>query len=122
MTSGDVTDTAIQVAGRRLNPQALPEWQLLLTHLEISEGFSFVVLLVPDADWANACRLALSHSLDAEGKSLQTVNFLGPEDFKTQLPGRLLDLHVNNRTGAVWLEQTVSEASPQFAEWQDAWR
>jgi len=122
MTSGGVTDTAIEVAGRRLNPQALPEWQLLLTHLEISEGFSFVVLLVPDVDWANACRIALSHSLDAEGKSLQTIDFSGAKDFKTQLPARLLDLHVNKRTGAVWLEQTVSEASPQFAEWEDAWR
>jgi len=117
-----VTDTAIEVAGRRLNPQVLPEWQLLLTHIEISEGFSFVVLLVPDADWADACRLALSHSLDAQSKSLLTVNFSDPEDFKAQLPSRLLDLYVSDRTGAVWLEKTVSEASPYFVEWQDAWR
>ena len=115
-------DTAIQVAGRRLNPQALSEWQLLLTHIEISEGFSFVVLLVPDADWANACRLALSHSLDALNKSLLTVDFSGPEDFKVQLPGRLLDLNISDRTGAVWLEKTVSEASPYFNDWQEAWR
>src|SRR6185369_8164973 len=120
MTS-DLTDTAIEVAGRRLNPQALPEWQLLLTHLEISEGFSFVVLLVPDVDWANACRLALSDSLDALNKSLLTVDFSGREDFKVQLPGRLLSLNISDRTGAVWLEKTVSEASPQFPEWQDAW-
>jgi len=121
MTSG-VTDNGIEVAGRRLNPQALPEWQLLLTHLEISEGFSFVVLLVPDVDWANACRIAISHNLDAKGTTLQTIDFSDAKDFKTQLPARLLDLHINQRTGAVWLEQTVSEASPQFAEWQDAWR
>jgi tetratricopeptide (TPR) repeat protein len=116
------TDNAIIVAGRRLNPQVLPEWQLLLTHIEISEGFSFVVLLVPDADWAEACRLALSHSLDALNKSLLMVDFSGPEDFKVQLPGRLLDLNVSDRTGAVWLEKTVSEASPKFGEWKDAWQ
>lgn len=118
----DLTDTAIDVAGRRLNPQVLPEWQLLLTHLEISEGFSFVILLVPDADWADACRLAISHSLEVEQKSLLTVDFSDSEDFKTQLPGRLLELHVSERTGAVWLEKTVTEASTRFNEWQDAWR
>ena len=117
-----VKDTSIEVAGRRLNPQMLPEWQLLLTHIEISKGFSFVVLLVPDADWANACRLALSHSLDALNRSLLTVDFSGPEDFKVQLPGRLLNLNVSDRTGAVWLEKTVSEASPNFMDWQEAWR
>jgi tetratricopeptide (TPR) repeat protein len=116
------TDNAIIVAGRRLNPQVLPEWQLLLTHIEISEGFSFVVLLVPDADWAEACRLALSHSLDTLNKSLLMVDFSGPEDFKIRLPGRLLDLNVSERTGAVWLEKTVSEASPYFTDWEDAWR
>jgi tetratricopeptide (TPR) repeat protein len=116
-----VKDTSIEVAGRRLNPQVLTEWQLLLTHIEISEGFSFVVLLVPDVDWANACRLALSHSLDALGKSLLTVDFSGPEDFKVYLPGRLLNLNISDRTGAVWLEKTVSETSPSFTDWQDAW-
>lgn len=114
-------DTSIEVAGRRLNPQVLPEWQLLLTHIEISEGFSFVVLLVPDADWADACRFALSHSLDALDKSLLTVALSSPEDFKVELPGRLLNLNISDRIGAVWLEKTVSEASPQFPEWQDAW-
>ena len=116
-----VRDTSIEVAGRRLNPQVLPEWQLLLTHIEISEGFSFVVLLVPDVDWADACRLALSHSLDALNKSLLTVDFSGPEDFKVELPGRLLNLNLSDRTGAVWLEKTVSEASPNFTDWQEAW-
>jgi tetratricopeptide (TPR) repeat protein len=118
----EVRDTAIKVAGRRLNPQVLPEWQLLLTHIEISEGFSFVILLVPDVDWADACRIALSHSLDALNKSLLTVDFSGPEDFRVQLPGRLLDLNISERTGAVWLEKTVSEASPNFTDWQEAWR
>lgn len=117
-----VKDTSIEVAGRRLNPQVLPEWQLLLTHIEISEGFSFVVLLVPDVDWADACRLALSHSLDAMNKSLLTVDFSGPEDFKVELPGRLLNLNISDRTGAVWVEKTVSEASPNFTDWQSAWQ
>ena len=121
MTPG-LSESVIDVAGRRLNPQSLPEWQILLTHLEISEGFSFVVLLVPDADWANACRLALSHSLDPHGKSLQTVDFSDAEDFRTNLAGRLLNLKVSNRVGAVWLEKTVSEASPYFPEWKEAWR
>ena len=120
MTTG-MTDKAIQVAGRRLTPEELPEWQLLLTHLEISEGFSFVVLLVPDSDWANACRFALSNSLDAQGKSLLTIDFSGPEDFKKELAGRLLELPISKRVGAVWLERTVSEASRHFSEWRDAW-
>lgn len=122
MGATEARNTTIKIAGRRLNPQVLPEWQLLLTHIEISEGFSFVVLLVPDADWANACRLALSDSLDAMDKSLLTVDFSGPEDFKVQLPGRLLNLNISDRTGAVWLEKTVSEASPNFADWENAWR
>src|SRR5437016_3430687 len=117
-----LTEAPIEVAGRRLNPGASPEWQHLLTHFELSEGFSFVVLLVPDADWANACRIALSQYLEAEGKNLLTVGYSDAEDFKIQVPGRLLELHTGERTGAVWLEATVSEASPRYEEWAGAWR
>jgi tetratricopeptide (TPR) repeat protein len=122
MTTGTLTDSVIDVAGRRLNPAALQEWQYLLTHFELSEGFSFIVLLVPDADWAAACRIALARFLEAEGKSLQTVAFTDAEEFKVNLPGQLLELHLGERTGAVWLAATVSEASPQYQEWVEAWR
>src|SRR5437870_1576179 len=117
-----LTEAPIEVAGRRLNPGTSPEWQHLLTHFELSEGFSFVVLLVPDADWANACRIALSQYLEAEGRNLLTVGYSDTEDFKIQVPGRLLELHTGEHTGAVWLEATVSEASPRYEEWEDAWR
>ena len=85
-----LTEAPIEVAGRRLNPGTSPEWQNLLTHFELSQGFSFVVLLVPDADWANACRIALSQYLEAEGKNLLTVGYSDAEDFKIRVPGRLL--------------------------------
>ena len=117
-----LTEAPIEVAGRRLNPGTSPEWQHLLTHFELSEGFSFVVLLVPDADWANACRIALSQYLEAEGKNLLTVGYSDAEDFKIRVPGRLLELHTSEHTGAVWLESTFSEASPRYEEWADAWR
>jgi len=117
-----LTDPAIEVAGRRLNPAVSPEWQHLLTHFELSEGFSFIVLLVPDSDWAEACRIALSRYLEAEGKSLLTVAYKDPEDFKVSLPGRLLELHLSEQTGVVWLSATVSKASPEYEEWVEAWR
>src|SRR5207302_6775912 len=106
-----LTEAPIEVAGRRLNPGTSPEWQHLLTHFELSEGFSFVVLLVPDADWASACRIALSQYLEAEGKNLLTVDFSDAEDFKVGVPGRLIQLQTSERNGAVWLDATVSEAS-----------
>src|SRR5260370_23348593 len=117
-----VAESPIEIAGRQLNPAVSPEWQHLLTHFELSEGFSFIVLLVPDADWADACRIALASYLEAEGKRLLTVGFSDAEDFKVQVPGRLLDLHTSEQTGAAWLSATVSEASPQYGAWLDAWR
>src|SRR5436190_1563121 len=115
-----LTEAPIEVAGRRLNPGTSPEWQHLLTHFELSEGFSFVVLLVPDADWANACRIALSQYLEAEGKNLLTVGYSDTEDFKIQVPGRLLALHTSEHTGAVRLEAVGSkqQASSSLRAWQ----
>ena len=122
MTTDTLTESAIDVAGRRLNPAASPEWQYLLTHFELSEGFSFIVVLVPDADWSDACRIALARFLEAQGKTLQTVAFKNAEEFKVNLPGQLLELRLGERTGAVWLSATVSEASPQYQDWVEAWR
>jgi len=120
MTSA--TESIIEVAGRRLNPAVSPEWQHLLTHFELSEGFSFIVLLVPDSDWAQACRIALSRYFEVEGKGLLMVDYEDAEDFKVNLASRLLELHISYRTGAVWIEATVSEASSKYHEWVDAWR
>jgi hypothetical protein len=43
---------------------ASPEWRNLLNHFELDpEGFAFIVLLVPDGEWAGTCRGALSRFL-----------------------------------------------------------
>ncbi len=33
-----------------------PDWQVVLRHFELGQGFAFIVLLVPDDEGAEVCR------------------------------------------------------------------
>lgn len=100
------------------------EWKKLLTHLELTgcEDFSFIVLLVADAEWAEACRDALERFLQPSKKKLQSVSFLHPNEFKDELASRLLNLKVAPDTGLVWMSAVVAEAEREYKSWVTAWR
>jgi tetratricopeptide (TPR) repeat protein len=100
---------------------SLPEWQNLLRHFELSDGFAFVVLLVPDADGAEGCRQALQRFLAASDRTLLTIPFPRPDDLK-ELPSRLLDVETPPQVGAVWVAAVVSERADDYEAWLAAWR
>ncbi len=100
---------------------SLPEWQNLLTHFELSDGFAFIVLLVPDADGSEGCRLALQRFLAASDQTLLTIPMLQPSDLKA-LPSRLLDVEIQPEVGAVWVAAVISERADDYEAWLDAWR
>jgi tetratricopeptide (TPR) repeat protein len=96
-------------------------WQRLLTHFEWGAGFSFIVVLAPNPQDAEIRRQALERTLAAEHKTITQLRFASPEELM-QLAARLLDLQIAADTGAIWVAAVVSEAAPDFAAWQSAWR
>jgi tetratricopeptide (TPR) repeat protein len=102
---------------------ASPEWRNLLNHFELApEGFAFIVLLVPDAEWAAACREALGRFLLASRKEVRAVTFENASEFRDGMAARLLSLKTGEEVGAVWVEAAVPEVSRGYAEWEEAWR
>ncbi len=97
------------------------EWQKLLTHFEWNEGFTFVILLLPDAEGAALRRQALERFLASSGKQIQLITFASPDELK-HLAGRLLELSVPPATSAIWVEAVVPEFAADYQVWREAWR
>lgn len=97
------------------------EWQKLLTHFEWGQGFSFIVVLVPNPEEAEIRRQALERSLAAEHKTITQLRFATPEEL-LQLSANLLELPVAADTGAIWVAAVVEAAHKDFPAWQQAWR
>ncbi len=97
------------------------EWQNLITHFEWGVGFSFIVILVPNAQDAEIRRQALERTLAADNKTLALLRFASPDELK-QLAARLLELEPAADTGAIWVSAVISEADKDFPAWQMAWR
>lgn len=115
--------SAAGTLAQRLNIAASPDWQNLLTYFDLAgEGFAFIVLLVPDSEWAAACRQALERYLMAYRKKLLAVTFESAEEFKDELASRLLSLQPGEDTGVVWMEAAVTEVSKEYKRWEEAWR
>ena len=107
----------------QLNVAASPDWHNLLKHFDFApEGFAFIVLIVPDSEWAAACRQALERYLMAYRKTLQVIRFESAAEFRNELASRLLPLPVDETTGAVWVEAALPEVAADYEEWAEAWR
>lgn len=104
----------------RYNLAASPDWQALLTHFELNEGFAFIVLLVPNEEGAEVCRDALAKRLAASGQELLELETT-PDRLK-EIADALLLTEARPQTGAVWVSRVVSEGSPDYREWREAWR
>lgn len=79
-----------------------PEWRGLVRLLDLSEGFVFVPLIVPDAVGAEVCRRELVKHLAAKGKSLVEIALHpGKSDDSPLRP--LLDAAIPDDAGAIWV-------------------
>ena len=115
--------SAPTLPAQRSGVAASPEWRSLLTHFELApDDFAFIVLLVPDRDWAEASRQALERFLMSSRKKLLAVPFEDANEFREELAARLLSLKAGDDIGAVWVSAAVPEASPEYKEWEQAWR
>lgn len=120
MIETDKTDAG--TLAQRLHIAASPDWQNLLTYFDLSgEGFAFIVLIVPDKDWADACRYALERYLLSFRRKLVVVPFDSAEEFGDKLAERLLSLKPDEETGAVWVSAAVPEAVKEYESWAEAW-
>jgi tetratricopeptide (TPR) repeat protein len=112
--------TAIQQLATRYQLGSSPDWQALLTHFDLGEGFAFIVLLVPNNDGAEVCREALDEYLNQSRKRVLKIAVQEPGDLKdlsTTLPG----LQVPIDCGAVWAAAAVPEAVPDHHKWLEGW-
>ena len=100
---------------------SVTEWEKLLTHFEWNEGFSFIVILIPDADQAEIRRQTLERHLAASGKKLHTIRFKNTSELKL-LAVTLFDLNLPDDTGAIWVTAVIPEALKNYEEWAAAWR
>ena len=98
----------LSIFASRYDLATSPDWQALLTHFDLSDGFAFIVLLVPNEEGAEVCRRALSHRLDAEGKKITDVDFSTPERLR-EIANALLLTDPDPLAGAVWASKTISE-------------
>lgn len=98
-----------------------PDWQVLLTHFELGQGFAFIVLLVTNDDGAELCRADLDRHLQANGKRTLSVAVSEPADLKN-LGQTLLNFEPTADAGAIWVSRAVQKGVPEFSLWHEAWR
>ena len=105
---------------RRYGQNAASEWQRVLNHFALGEGFALIVLIVPDRDGAQLCRGELERLLASQGNLLARWEPALPGEL-VQISNSLLDPASQPRTGAVWIAAVVPRSAPDFADWQVAW-
>ena len=97
------------------------EWQNLLMHFEMADGFAFIVLEVPDLDCASICRRELDRYLAMAGKKLATLSTRGVNDLEV-LADTLLGYNAPAKSGALWVCPMISRYSPEFTLWKKSWK
>lgn len=114
--------SAASLLMQRANIAASPDWQNLLMYFDLAgEGFAFIVLIVPDRDWAEACRQALERYLMAYRKKVLALQFESAQEFRDEMASRLLSVQTDEETGAVWVGAAIPEVSREHKEWEEAW-
>src|ERR1700732_2745714 len=106
---------------RRYGQVAASEWQRVLTHFWLSDGFALIVLIVPDRDGAQLCRDELERLLAERGSGLARQEPATPAEL-VELSNTLLDCPSGSEMGAVWIAAVVPRSAPDFSAWEAAWR
>jgi tetratricopeptide (TPR) repeat protein len=97
------------------------QWHAVLTHFDYNEGFSFGLILVPEAALAEQCRAALSEHLAKSGKELLDLSPPSAEALR-HIANPLLSVDRNRNFGAVWVSAVVPTFHPEYELWFAAWR
>ena len=106
---------------RRYGHAAAAEWQRLLSHFALAEGFALLVLVVPDADGANLCRAELGRVLAARDQHLVRIEPRTPAELR-QMAAELLEQPADRTVGAVWLAAVSPVSARDFPDWEVAWQ
>jgi len=96
-------------------------WRILRRHLDLTKGFSLIVMTVPDGYGEEICRLALEGELRLTGKTLFRIPASTKEEVQ-KIASSIAALDLPEGAGAVWLGKAVDEAAPDFPAWRDAWK
>lgn len=97
------------------------QWHAVLTHFDYNEGFSFGLILVPEAALAEQCRAALSEHLAKSGKELLDLSPPSAEALR-HIASPLLTVDRSRNVGAVWISAVVPTFHPEYEPWLAAWR
>jgi tetratricopeptide (TPR) repeat protein len=107
----------------RYGIEAQKRWNQFIRHLELREGFSFVVLLVPDSTAARLTENLCRQWLETKGLELVSKEYTDPAKLKQNLAPFLLEqIAVTPNLGAVWVSGVVAQSDPDQPDWSDAWR
>ena len=106
---------------RRYGVTAANEWQRVLSHFVLAEGFALLVLTVPDRDGAELCRNELARLLAEDRKRLIALEPTSPEEL-VRLASALPEQPADAAIGAVWLSAVVPRSAADHPAWEAAWR
>jgi len=115
--SGTSAEQFVQFYGQ----PAWQDWQRLLAHFELGDGFAFLVLTLPGAVGADICRRNLAEYLAKQGKKLEELPCTYYEEAR-RLPERLLDIQPESNLGGIWIGTVIPDSDPEMQHWQQAWR
>ncbi len=108
---------------RRFGAKAAESWSQVLRHFELSDGFSFLVLFVPDATASRICEAELKRFLSARNQTLRTLEYSTPDELHDHLPTDLIGTQEPDASlGAVWVSSVISPFAPEQPAWDAAWR
>jgi tetratricopeptide (TPR) repeat protein len=108
---------------RRFGKTASERWVQLLRHLDLIDGFSFVVVLVPDETASRICATELEKYLKTRGQRLERLEYATPEMLRENLAVDVLTRVPNDdHLGAIWLSSVTNRFDPKHNDWETAWR
>jgi tetratricopeptide (TPR) repeat protein len=106
---------------RRYGTVAATEWELVLGQLDLGEGFSLLVVLVPDRDGSEICRLELEDNLAAAHKRLLQLDPKSPDELK-KLASTLLEVEPEKDVAAIWLSAVSPRSAEDYEGWVAGWQ
>src|SRR5208337_1409681 len=95
---------------RRYGAAAATEWQLVLSHFELADGFALLILVVPDRDGSEICRKEIRGYVEGKGKRLVCVEPESPADLR-RLAAVLFDQPCGEDIGAIWVSAVVPRSA-----------
>jgi tetratricopeptide (TPR) repeat protein len=118
-----MTETQPTELERRFGKTASERWAQLLRHLDLIDGFSFVVVLVPDETASRICATELEKYLKTRGQRLERLEYTTPENLRENLALDVLTRVPNDEhLGAIWLSNVTNRFDPKHNDWDVAWR